>query len=220
MIRHIEYAGYELVADDTDDIGGDVVSGDVWEPEVREIISEYVTPGDLVVDVGANIGTHTLEFRRAVGSGGDIIAVEPHPETYELLSKTIQRNAFGNVYPVQIAISDRVEMVELTEMRHNDSGMVTTMDIEQRDDDTKTYTVMSIPLSKLVTPEHVVDFLKLDIEGAEVNVVPSLDFDQYETILMEFHPFTYDDGDRDELIETFNEHGSVRVFGRDLLWTK
>lgn len=51
------------------------------------LICKYIAPGSVVVDVGANIGDHTFSYLKAVGNHGTVIAYEPHPVTYECLTR-------------------------------------------------------------------------------------------------------------------------------------
>lgn len=62
--------------------------GEWAENEIRFLLRS-VHPGDTVLDVGANIGTHTLAFARAVGVSGKVWAFEPRPEIFRVLDANI-----------------------------------------------------------------------------------------------------------------------------------
>jgi 23S rRNA U2552 (ribose-2'-O)-methylase RlmE/FtsJ len=63
------------------------------EPEYKNLHA-FIAPGDWVIDVGANIGHYTKRLSELVGAGGRVIAVEPVPETFALLSSNVQHFTF------------------------------------------------------------------------------------------------------------------------------
>ncbi len=62
-----------------------------------QIIREQIKEGDIVIDVGANIGYYTLIFAQLVGKTGKVFAFEPEPKNFEILKKNIEINNYGNV---------------------------------------------------------------------------------------------------------------------------
>lgn len=62
-------------------------------------------PGDVVYDVGANVGYTTALFAHCVGTGGRVVSVEPSPRTFALLARSLERNA-GNVTLLNLGLSD------------------------------------------------------------------------------------------------------------------
>lgn len=80
-----------------------------------------IRPGDTVWDVGANVGQYAVEFARAVGDAGGVVAFEPNPEAFEVLER-----AAGNVRAVNVALSDadgEVDFYLAPERAAPDSGM-------------------------------------------------------------------------------------------------
>ena len=64
------------------------IYGEWAEPEV-ELLSRLVRPGDVVVDVGAHIGTETVPLAKRVGSSGHVIAFEPQKHLFHLLRANV-----------------------------------------------------------------------------------------------------------------------------------
>src|ERR1700759_4504087 len=58
-----------------------------------QLLSRFINPGDTVVDVGANIGTHTVAFANLVGAGGVVPAFEPQRRLFQMLSGNVALNA-------------------------------------------------------------------------------------------------------------------------------
>jgi len=77
-----------------------------YEPDVTNAINSYTRPGMIVLDIGANIGAHTLRFAKIVGRGGRVIAFEPTDFAFAKLRRNLALNDFPQVSPVQVALSD------------------------------------------------------------------------------------------------------------------
>jgi FkbM family methyltransferase len=79
-----------------------------WEKECRDALRRLVRPGDVVWDIGANIGFYTLLFAMWVGPTGRVVAFEPDAENLAFLSENVERNALGRtVRIVPAAVSNR-----------------------------------------------------------------------------------------------------------------
>ena len=71
-----------------------------------QLLSQFVSPGDTVVDVGANIGTHTVPFANRVGTTGTVHAFEPQRRLFQMLCGNIALNGLENVFCHAQAVSD------------------------------------------------------------------------------------------------------------------
>lgn len=69
-----------------------------------ELFRQIVRPGMVVLDVGANIGAHTLYFAKAVGNTGGVYAFEPQRPVHQMLCGNVALNALGNVIAQQAAL--------------------------------------------------------------------------------------------------------------------
>lgn len=78
-----------------------------YERDVQELIARYLSPGDAAVDVGANIGIHTVAMARAVGSQGEVLAVEPLPWLCDKLRANLTLNGIENVSIAECAAFNR-----------------------------------------------------------------------------------------------------------------
>lgn len=80
-----------------DPIGKSLVAYGEWaEAEIR-LLSTFIGLGSAVVDIGANVGTHTLAFSRRVGPHGSVRAFEPQRPVFEALERTLAGNGCSNV---------------------------------------------------------------------------------------------------------------------------
>jgi len=85
----------------------------VYEPFETELVRKEVKKGDVVLDIGANIGYYTLIFAKLVGQEGEVLAFEPDPNNFALLKKNIEINGYRNVSLLQKAVSNRSGKIRL-----------------------------------------------------------------------------------------------------------
>lgn len=90
-------------------IGKVVAKNGVYEPFESKTILENIKEGDQVINVGANIGYHSLLMANKVGPKGAVYAFEPDPESYSILKKNISANHFKNIKAFPIALSSKKE---------------------------------------------------------------------------------------------------------------
>ena len=76
--------------------------GEFSEAEVQ-FFSNVLQPGMMVIDVGANIGCHTVFMAKTVAPGGSVIALEAQRQVYQMLNANIQLNALDNVHTLHAA---------------------------------------------------------------------------------------------------------------------
>jgi len=118
-----------------------------------------------VFDIGANIGAWSLLLSQQVGACGRIVACEPSRRGYNALVKNIAANQIGNVKALDVALSDAPGSVRLyhdIDATRNSLGLTRSQTSEFE-------TVRCVTLDAVVTDLQIsrVDFLKIDVEGAE-----------------------------------------------------
>ena len=88
----------------------------LWVSKLRKItvfkidedfLRNYLKPGDVVVDIGANIGFHTMISSLTVGKNGKVYSVEAHPKTYKALCGNIKFNGLDNVKTYNLAAGEK-----------------------------------------------------------------------------------------------------------------
>ncbi len=136
-----------------------------YEQFITEILAREVKAGDVVVDIGANIGYHTLTLAKLVGKEGKVYAFEPHPENFALLRKNVHVNGYSNVIMEQKAVSDQQQTIKLylaTDHRTTTHSIIQHMYTEDR-----YIEVEGITLDEYFAGKPVVNLVKMDVEGAE-----------------------------------------------------
>ena len=142
------------------------------EKEYLAQILALIKQGDTVWDVGANIGTHTVLFARAVGSAGQVYGFEPEPLMASKAESNVQLNAVSNAEILRVALGDHDGVARLNVDTTPGSGKHRFGRLE--DADTLEVTISrgdSIIHAGRVTPP---DVLKIDVEGHEFAVIAGL----------------------------------------------
>jgi FkbM family methyltransferase len=136
----------------------------VYEPQETELVRREVGAGDVVLDLGANIGYFTLIFGALVGDKGRVFAFEPDPENFALLDENIAMNGYKTVVAVQAAVADQTGTTRLY-LSEDNKGDHRIYDSR---DDRRAIDVPVISLDDFFDGyTGRVDFIKMDIQGAE-----------------------------------------------------
>ena len=101
--------GYALCSDEDHALIAALVEAGELEPGTRHLIQRILSPGDVFIDVGANIGIHTLAAAQAMQGKGRVIAFEPYPPTARLFAKTIWINGFAPIVEIHSVAASNVQ---------------------------------------------------------------------------------------------------------------
>ena len=155
-----------------------------------KIIREEIHEGDIVIDVGANIGYYTLIFAQLVGKTGKVIAFEPEPKNFKILKKNIEINNYDNVIVEQKIVSEKYGKMKL----YVSNSDIVGHRIHQMGNLENFVEVESITLDdymKKLNLDEKVNFIKIDVEGAEPKVLDGskkiLEKNEYLKIFTEFN---------------------------------
>jgi len=140
------------------------------EPEY-EILNALVSSGNWVIDIGANIGHYTKKLSELVGPCGRVIAIEPVPDTFMLLSSNTQQFRYQNITLLNLAVSDKSSVVSMNIPRY-DNGMRNYYEAHLVEGD-GILNVMAIPLD-FIQFAHPVSLVKMDAEGHELKVLEGM----------------------------------------------
>ena len=142
----------------------------------EEDIIEHFTPkeGDIVVDIGAHMGRYTIIGSKRVGAQGKVVAIEAHPENFEMLNSNIKLNQLTNVIPLNYAVFSKETKIKLY-LPEVESGYTiynTIMSNRARTED-KFVEVNANTLDYILQSKEITDvnWIKIDVEGAEFEVL-------------------------------------------------
>jgi FkbM family methyltransferase len=170
-----------------------------WEPPVTQAATQILKKDAVMIDVGAHIGYYSILASKAVGPGGKVVAVEPNPGTLRRLYKNLQLSNASNVVVEEVANTDRETTLQFFESSLWNSGMSSLSEanaIRAPGHSVVTTTVRGRPLDAIVKELGLqrVDLVKIDVEGAEVQVLQGM-----KQILTELHPVLLVEMDAEQL---------------------
>lgn len=170
--------------------GAHLMLDGAWEPWLTVFMARRLRPGMRVVDVGANHGYYTAMFADLVGRSGRVAAIEPGPRTASFLRQTVTVNGFDDrvtVFEVAATDSDGAILVLSSPSHEPKNARIVNDDQAGMPD---TVTVAGARLDTLLQDWSGVDFIKVDVEGAEESMLagawPLLERDR-PGLLLEFN---------------------------------
>ena len=144
-----------------------------WEHEKDLFIVEKVLRENMVaVDVGANYGLYSKFMSQFVGSIGTVYAFEPILKTFISLSNNVKGNRYSNIKIFNSALSDKEGKVEMVIPNYESGGEnLYEARISSEITGENSESVNTQVLDKILQSEKKIDFIKIDVEGHEMNVL-------------------------------------------------
>jgi FkbM family methyltransferase len=169
--------GSKMLVRTDDSLGRVLAISGVWEPNVTSTFIRSLSPGDVCVDIGAHIGYYTLLASKLVGAKGHVYAFEPSPRSYAALRANLDRNDVENVTAINSAVGQTTGTAELYEGPGTNTGGATMQGVlADRRGLRKPVRVDVRPVTAEIpaTDLYRIRVVKIDVEGAEVDVLRSL----------------------------------------------
>ena len=143
-----------------------------YEELEAKIMEEKIEIGNIVVDVGANIGLHTLNMARIVGNAGQVFAFEPDPSNFEILKKNAKINNYKNIILEQKAVGDKHGRTTLYQSDHPGKHRI----FPQTEQAKSQVQVELTNLDNYFDSDMIdkINFIKIDVEGLEFNVLKGM----------------------------------------------
>lgn len=155
------------------------VSG-IYEPDILTVINDYLPPGGTLVDIGANIGQHSLFAANLLKStGGQVVSFEPIPKLAKQLKASIDLNRFDNIIVHELACSDQTTTAEINIVPHN----IGASSLHHSGKSLQSLSIPTAPADEYLLLLERIDVIKIDTEGHEIAVLKGL-----HKTLQKFHP--------------------------------
>jgi FkbM family methyltransferase len=189
----------------------EVICDDIFARNVYYFEASRTAPR--IIDCGGHIGLAVLYFK-SLYPEARILTFEPNPETFALLQKNIVQNNLHGVQAINMAVTrdaseDAILYVGQNFLKAWDSTGTIEPDLWFNMHDYRGIAVQSTRLSSYINGR--IDFVKLDIEGAEVDVLAELDgkLAAVGAITLEYHqnPVNFEEQKLEKIIETLETHG-------------
>ena len=205
--------GLRMEIDGFDWIQSEILRNGCTEPLTCALMGKILREGDTYVDVGAQLGFHTLVARHFVGTGGKVIAIEPQPYNCHKLLQNWRLNGFENLTLYVGAIGTYDGNIALHLQSATDTSRL-SLCLEPVNDQPQQF---HVPINRLETildqaPLEKARLLKIDIEGYELEAVGSIGryIDQVEHMILEVLDSESGLSEKsEELIQLIEDHGYV-----------
>ncbi|MBL76907.1 MAG: hypothetical protein CL763_08305 [Chloroflexi bacterium] len=162
-----------------------------YEELEAKIMEEKIKAGSIVVDVGANIGLHTLNMARITNIDGKVFAFEPDPSNFKILEKNIQMNNYENIVSEQKAVGQGHGETTLYQSDHPGMHRIYPQSEKSKGEIQVELTNLDKYFNDLGLTDQI-DFIKIDVEGFEFSVLKGmkeiLENNKQIKILFEFMP--------------------------------
>jgi FkbM family methyltransferase len=165
----IDLKDFSLYVQESDfDVGAHLKKDGRYEPHVTSVVRNRVKAGMHVLDIGANIGYYTMLSASLVGPHGSVMAFDPNPTNAKLIEASRRANSYNNVCIVQAAAGRGVGLLVLNTSYSNGTTAKVSDDLRTL---LNSVTVPSLRIDDLIAKEQRIDFVKIDVEGAEYNAL-------------------------------------------------
>lgn len=176
--------------------------------EEMQLFLQIVTEGSYIIEVGANIGAHTLGLSKQIGSTGKLYAYEPQRIVFQNLCANMSLNACLNVYCFEQAVSNAKSHITLPEIDYAKQGNFGGIAIEEF---TTGHPVQVVVLDEALADIPRLDLIKVDVEGMESKVLGGA-----RTLINKHHPMLYVENDRLEKSQALIE--LIQALDYRLFW--
>lgn len=166
----VERDHFAFFAQPATPLGWNVLLFGTYEPELREIFRSALPEGGVAVDVGANVGWHSLLMARLAGPDGRVFAIEPNPSVRERLNANLAANRVGNVSVLPFALSESEGPARFhgppDSLGASGSGHLVSVNLPES---TEVLEVETRRLDAVLAAAGVerLDLMKIDVEGFE-----------------------------------------------------
>lgn len=159
----------------------------IYELPVQKCLARELRPGHVFYDIGANAGFFSLLGSKCVGEKGHVFAFEPLPENIETIKNQLELNQITNCTLVEAAVSGGVGEIKLYTEKNTHTATVKPRVSTRK----SVRMVRCITLDEFVKTALPPDFIKMDIEGAEIMALRGsagiLQSERPPKLLIEFH---------------------------------
>jgi FkbM family methyltransferase len=160
---HVGRHRYAIRSPDGDWIGGTALrTGRPYEHDLLRVLGPFARRSSIVVDVGANIGNHTLYF--AIVRGATVHAFEPNPAAVGYLRANVEANEAGDVHVHEVGLSDEPGSGRIAPVEE-ELGMATVQQDGSGEVDLRPLDSYDFP------PDPPIAVIKIDVEGDEARVL-------------------------------------------------
>lgn len=168
VLRNVQ--NYKMYLDVTDP----GVSKSLFKRGIREklltiVVKNELNEGDVVLDIGANLGYYALIEAGIVGNMGKVYAIEPNPKNFKILKKNIAVNNLPKIIePLELAISNKKGTSRLFLTKFSNHHTMAKIESNKY---VGSINVKTCTIDYLLKKKRKVDLIRMDIEGYECEAI-------------------------------------------------
>lgn len=200
-IKHNERRGAPMAVFGNDWIGININVDGIYEGEdIEDLFNllkqiEFNTQSSTAIDIGANIGNHSIEFSK---SFKNVICFEPNPRAFDILAANTKR--LNNVQIHNWGCSSSIEKIRLKENFNNIGESSAAMDVISNNE----IEILVKPLDEMIDSLRNLALIKIDVEGMELSALKGA-----EKTISKFHPVIFLEQHQEEFGSKHNETASL-----------
>jgi FkbM family methyltransferase len=156
----------------------EIYSRGIWEPEILAEISRHIKTDSICLDVGANIGQHSL-YMASIAREGKVYAFEPLVRLAEQIRESVKQNNFKNVEVLQFGLSNKNAIQKI----YLDNLNIGRTTFDERSEASSVETAELKVFDEYWQDKSKIDFIKMDVEGYEYYAMLGM-----KNILSSYHP--------------------------------
>jgi len=172
------------------------------ESGTSSVVNKHLDEGAIFLDVGANVGYYSRLASHLVKRSGRVFAFEVEHDNYYALTQNTA--SFDNVIPLNLAVSNENSFLKVNHSSHSACHSIVDNDNHLDGDQFITPTITLDIFWSLYLDKSKIDLIKIDVEGAEPNVLEGmqtvLSEDKIETMIIEYCPQLLVNTGRDPLM--------------------
>jgi FkbM family methyltransferase len=176
-------------------VSSSIINGWQYEPYMFEFLNKNLidTNGKDIIDIGANNGSFAIDFAHLVGDNGKVHSYEPQRLVYYQLCGNVFMNGLNNVYCHNLAIGSCVDSVYIETPDYFEKGAVNFGNVKVGKNGDM---IIQMPLDAFENEYKDVVFIKIDVQGYELNVIKGA-----ENIISKHRPYLFVEFEEDLLNE-------------------
>jgi FkbM family methyltransferase len=181
-----------IIANTNDEyIGRNILALGQWEPHIRQTLKRLIREGDNVIDIGANIGTHTIYMSKLVGEKGKVYAFEPNKINHDALVFSLMLNRCFNTSVYKFGVGEKCDIMYIgKEWKNtkvvNNFGAISLQTKSSSEEDEH---IDIRPVDEFLFKN--IRLIKIDAEGMEDKVIKGMSLLLNECkpyLIVEIHP--------------------------------
>ena len=166
-------------------IGASLEKYGEYNKDETEFLCNAIVEGSFVVEVGANIGTHTVPMAQKVGKKGHLLVFEPQRVLHHMLCGNLAINALWNVTTERVALGSKKGTSLVPLIDYSEPGNFGSVEMSETEGE-------PVALMRLDDyPIPALHFLKIDVEGMELEVLKGA-----TELIKKYRPLIYCENDR------------------------